>query len=172
VESYFTRLYRKPNEDPLKYSLANNGWIWNANPLQNFAQLPSKAYLRREVIAWGDCVKLRYGEGPLDNPWLWSHMISYVTSLARTFDGFRIDNCHSTPLHVGVVLLDAARVVNPDLYVAAELFTADQEKDIVFVSRLGINSLIREAGNGCSPKEFSGLLYSHGLGKPIGTCGQ
>jgi glycogen debranching enzyme len=168
VESYFTRLSPTPSSDPAVYSLANNGWIWNADPLQNFALLPSKAYLRREVIVWGDCVKLRYGLGPADNPWLWSHMKSYVTSLAETFDGFRIDNCHSTPLHVGVTLLDAARVVKPDLYVCAELFTGSEETDILFVSRLGINSLIRESGNGWDPKELSRLLYRFGVAKPIG----
>jgi hypothetical protein len=45
--------------------LANNGWIWNADPLINFASEQSKAYFRREVIAWGDCVKLRYGSKPV-----------------------------------------------------------------------------------------------------------
>ncbi|KZP16628.1 glycoside hydrolase family 133 protein [Athelia psychrophila] len=166
VEPYFTRL---STTEPEKYSVANNGWIWAADPLQNFALLPSKAYLRREVIVWGDCVKLRYGAGPEDNPWLWAHMAAYATGLAATFDGFRIDNCHSTPLHVGVYLLDAARVVNPDLYVCAELFTGSEEMDLVFVSRLGINSLVREAGNAWDPKEFSRILYRNGLGKPIGS---
>ncbi|KAI0731152.1 glycoside hydrolase family 13 protein [Earliella scabrosa] len=166
VEPYFTRLKKT---DPATYSLANNGWIWNADPLSNFALWPSKAYLRREVIVWGDCVKLRYGDGPSSNPWLWEYMTKYVTSLAATFQGFRIDNCHSTPLHVGVTLLDAARVVNPDLYVCAELFTGSEEMDTLFVSRLGINSLIREAGNAWDPKEFSRLLYRHGLGKPLGS---
>ncbi|KAF8957455.1 glucanotransferase domain of glycogen debranching enzyme-domain-containing protein [Flammula alnicola] len=121
-----------PDADPLVYSLANNGWIWNADPLQNFALLPSKAYLRREVIVWGDCVKLRYGAQPADNPWLWAHMTSYVSALARTFDGFRIDNCHSTPLEVGTRMMDAARVVCADLYVCAELFTGSEDMDLVF----------------------------------------
>jgi glycogen debranching enzyme len=101
VESYFTRLTgpATSQKDPASLALANNGWIWNADPLQNFALLPSKSYLRREVIVWGDCVKLRYGTGRDDNPWLWDYMTSYVQSLAEMFDGFRIDNCHSTPLH-------------------------------------------------------------------------
>lgn len=169
VDTYFTRL---PASDKFKREelcLANNGWIWGANPLQNFALLPSKAYLRREVIAWGDCVKLRYGDGPESNPFLWSWMTNYVETLASMFDGFRIDNCHSTPLNVGVYLLDKARVVNPNLYVAAELFTGSEEMDLYFVSRLGINSLIREAYNGWDPKELSRLLYRYGLGKPVGT---
>jgi len=169
VETYFTRCGPSPDSDPLVYSLANNGWIWAADPLQNFALLPSKAYLRREVIVWGDCVKLRYGSAPEDNPWLWEHMTSYVTSLAESFDGFRIDNCHSTPLNVGVWMLDAARVVNPDLYVCAELFTGSEEMDLLFVKRLGINSLIRESYNGWDPKEYSRLLYRYGLGKPVGA---
>ncbi|KAF9045811.1 glycoside hydrolase family 13 protein [Hymenopellis radicata] len=169
VEPYFTRIAPKPSSDPLVYSLANNGWIWAADPLKNFALLPSKAYLRREVIVWGDCVKLRYGDEPQDNPWLWKHMTEYVRSLAGTFHGFRIDNCHSTPLNVGVWMLDSARVVNPNLYVCAELFTGSEEMDLLFVKRLGINSLIRESGNAWDPKEFSRLLYRHGVGKPVGS---
>lgn len=96
-------------------------------------------------------------------------MNEYVTLLAGMFDGFRIDNCHSTPLHVGAALLDAARVVNPDLYVCAELFTGSEEMDTMFVSRLGISSLIREAYNAPDPKELSRILYRYGVRKPIGS---
>lgn len=168
VESYFTRLTPPGTFDQTKYCVANNGWIWDADPLQNFALPPSKAYLRREVIVWGDCVKLRYGSGPADNPWLWEHMASYVRMLAATFDGFRIDNCHSTPLHVGVAMLDVARVINPDLYICAELFTGSEEMDLLFVQKLGVNSLVREAGNAWDPKELSRVMYRFGLAKPLG----
>ena len=171
VDSYFTRL---PVNDitkdrhPDEMALANNGWIWNADPLNNFAGSNSKAYLRREVIAWGDCVKLRYGDSYEDNPWLWDHQTAYTLKMAELFHGFRIDNCHSTPIHVASYFLDKARKVNPDLYVFAELFTGSEEKDILFVSKLGINSLIREAMQAWDAHELSRLVHRYG-GSPVGS---
>lgn len=173
VEPLFTRLPKNDctkKHDPRSLALANNGWIWNANALEDFASPPSRAYVRREVIVWGDCVKLRYGKGPADNPFLWEHMTKYTELLAGMFDGFRIDNCHSTPIHVGEQLLDAARRVNPNLYVCAELFTGSEDTDVHFVRQLGLNSLIREAMNGNDPKDQSRLLYNYGVGKPVGAC--
>ncbi|CAG8499340.1 1617_t:CDS:10 [Racocetra fulgida] len=153
VERYFTRipLNEKTQKHP-KGSLAvvNNGWIWNANPLQDFASNESFSYLRRED----------------DSPWLWDHMTKYTVQLASLFHGIRIDNCHSTPLHVGQHLLDAARRVRPNLYVVAELFTGSEEMDIKFVNHLGINSLIREAMQAWDSHELSRLVHRHG-GKPV-----
>lgn len=173
AEGYFTRLDPSHpsarNHNPKALALANNGWIWAADPLMDFASSKSRVYLRREVISWADCVKLRYGSGPSDSPWLWEHMGEYCRLQASLFDGFRIDNCHSTPLHVGSYMLDVARKVNPDLYVCAELFTGSEEMDVLFVSKLGINSLIREMENGHDPKEESRLLYRFGVNKPIGS---
>lgn len=165
TEPYFTRFKGKNGKE---YALANNGWIWNGNPLVDFASDKSRAYLRREVIVWGDCVKLRYGSGPEDSPYLWDRMSKYVEVNAKIFDGFRIDNCHSTPLHVAEFFLDLARKAKPDLYVVAELFSGSETMDCLFVERLGISSLIREAMQAWSEDELSRLVHKHG-GRPIGS---
>jgi glycogen debranching enzyme len=75
--------------------------------------------------------------------------------MAAHFDGLRIDNCHSTPLNVGRILLDVARKINPNIYVVsmavsishrqiAELFTGSKEKDNMFAGQLGLTAIIRE----------------------------
>lgn len=171
IETYFTRLpknetTKKHNQKDL--SLVNNGWIWAANALVDNAGPKSRSYLRREVIVWGDCVKLRYGAKREDSPFLWDHMAAYTKLMAKYFTGFRIDNCHSTPIHVAEFLLDEARRVRPDLFVVAELFTGSEEMDYVFVKRLGISSLIREAMQAWGTGELSRLVHRHS-GRPIGS---
>lgn len=171
IESYFTRLPRNETtkmHDPKSLSLVNNGWIWAANALKDHAGSDSRAYLRREVIVWGDCVKLRYGDSPEDNPFLWDFMTKYTRLMANYFAGFRIDNCHSTPLVVAEYLLDQARQVRPNLAVFAELFTGSEEMDYIFVKRLGISALIREAMQAWSTQEISRIVHMNG-GIPIGS---
>ncbi|KAF2456675.1 hypothetical protein BDY21DRAFT_345776 [Lineolata rhizophorae] len=171
IEAYFTRLPANDvtkQHDPRALALANNGWIWAADAMRDNAGPDSRAYLRREVIVWGDCVKLRYGSGPEDNPFLWDYMAKYTRLLAKYFSGFRIDNCHSTPIHLAEYMLDEARKVRPNLAVFAELFTGSEEMDFVFCERLGISALIREAMQAWSTQELSRLVHRH-AGRPIGS---
>jgi glycogen debranching enzyme len=175
VPRYFTVLGRRQDlrgaeleSTRGEYVLSHNGWVMNADPLVNFANEGSQVYFQRELIVWGDSVKLRYGDGPADSPWLWDHMKKYTQAMAWIFDGFRLDNCHNTPVGVAEALLDSAREVNPQLYLVAELFTSSEEKDNYFVNRLGINSLVREALSAHNAREEGRLVYKYG-GDPVAS---
>lgn len=171
IETYFARLpenEKTKKHNPKALALAVNGWIWAADAMKDNAGPEWRPYLRRELIPWADCVKLRYGKGPEDNPFLWDYMSKYCRLMAKYFAAFRIDNCHSTPIHVAEYFLDEARKVRPDLAVFAELFTGNEATDYVFVKRLGLSALIREAMQAWSTQELSRLVHRH-CGRPIGS---
>lgn len=166
IAPYFTKIIHSKTSRP--FFAANNGWVWGGNPTQNFAEFPASAYLRRELVVWTDLVKIRYGYQPSDSPWVWQHMRQYTIDNAELFHGFRIDNCHSTPMPVARYMLDAARSVRPGLYVTAELFTGSEKYDNLFVAKLGINSLIRESMQCASPNDLGSLIHRYG-GDSIGS---
>ena len=65
--------------------------------------------------------------------------------MATIFQGIRIDNCHSTSLHVLEYFTEYARSINPNLFVFAELFTSNNVTDAVYTRQIGLNALIRES---------------------------
>ncbi|CAH8605798.1 unnamed protein product [Heterobilharzia americana] len=137
--------------------MAFNGW-------------PSSfVYLRRELIVWGDSVKLRYGDKPEDSPYLWDRMTKYSELTAKIFHAVRLDNCHSTPLHVAQYMIDKARAIRPNLYVVAELFTGGEYVDNIFINKLGLSSLIREslAANDC--QDLGRQVHRYGAVRPAGA---
>jgi len=75
------------------------------------------------AIVFAVVFSCRYGSKPSDAPFLWNMMSDYACSMASLFDGIRVDNMHSTPIHVAQYLIDRARLVKPNLVVLAELFT-------------------------------------------------
>lgn len=140
---------------------ANNGWILDADPHENFANSDNFHYLRRTIVIWEDLVKLRYGANKNESRFLWKKMKQYIQSLAEMFNGFRIDNAHSTPLHVGEYFLRKAREVNPNLHVFCELFCGAGDIDAKYVKNLGANALVKEAHH---------VIYSYFLLKINKKC--
>lgn len=137
VKSYFTTL---PNGEVCLL----NGFVIDNKDIRK--DISGKwEYFKRNVISWRDCVKLKYGQSRLDCPELWDGIQKYVETMAGVFKGFRLDNCHGTPLHVSQYFVEKARKINPNLLIVSEFFSSSQELDTTYVSAIGINYLIRES---------------------------
>lgn len=162
VENYFTTF--EPNNK--KAIFACNGWLFGVNdPTVNFAKYGFWNYFNRSIVIWGDCVKLNYEEKFDDSDYLVKHMTEYVVGMAKIFDGFRLDNAHSTPISLAEHLMRKAREANPNLIIIAELFTGVKEREIEFVNKIGINMLIREIIYCWNTDDLCENLYKFGGGK-------
>jgi len=76
------------------FCMAHSGWLDNDISLENFAEPPySDVYLRRELHAWFDSVKLRYGAKQEDCPELWERMRQYVRKTADSFQVLKLIFC-------------------------------------------------------------------------------
>ncbi|KAK1884943.1 Glycogen debranching enzyme, partial [Dissostichus eleginoides] len=150
--------------------LAHDGFVEGNDMPRNFAEPGSQVYLRRELVCQGDTIKLRYGEKPEDSPYLWAHMKTYTEITARVFSGLCLVNCLSTPLHVSEAMLSAARSIKPNLYVIADISTSSQHIDNVYVTRLGITSLVRDVGSSERQEDWG---YQSWFGnEPVGAFSQ
>ena len=152
------------------YCWAHSGWVPDdvVNPLVNFAEPPSNVYVRRELNSWTDSVKLRYGAAPGDCPELWQRAADYAALTAGTFHGIRLDNCHSTPLHVAEHILRAARRVRPDLYVFAELYAGEEAAACHIANRLGIHATVEVALHASSASQLAQRVTATGA-VPLGA---
>jgi glycogen debranching enzyme len=65
-------------------------------------------------------------------------------------------------------MLDAARCVRPEMCVAAELFSGNEDIDFLYCQKLGISFLIREAMQVWSTAEMSRLVHIN-CGRPVGS---
>ena len=142
--NYDDNFMEMPLDGANNIACANAGWVFGAENTLDITSEENRIYLRRQLVAWTDSVKLRFGSKPADSPFLWNYMAKYTRQIAKLFHGIRIDNCHSTPLHVAKTLLQEARSIRPNLFVSAELFTEPQIESN-YVEQLGLTCLIREA---------------------------
>lgn len=131
------------------------------DPLENFATSTNFHYLRRNVHLWGDLIKLRFGNKKEDSPRLWARFKTYVELMGRYFNGFRIDNCHGTPIWVGEYFARKARKINPRLLIFAELFTNSREEDAIFIKRIGIHALVKEMIHNHTADRFVRAFYNY-----------
>ena len=152
------------------FACANAGWVFGMENTVDLTSSKTRIYLRRQLVAWTDSIKLRFGNEPKDSPFLWDYMKKYTCNIAKLFHGIRIDNCHSTPIHVAKHLLQEARSIRENLFVTAELFSSN-ENESNYVEKLGLTCLIRESMQCSTPENLSSKFYEYNGGsrKAVGS---
>ena len=160
----------RPIDGSDNIAVANAGWVMGLENTVDYISEKERVYFRRRLMVWSDSVKLRFGQKKEDSPFLWKLMKQYTGKIANIFHGVRLDNCHSTPVHVAKYLLNHARKIRKNLYVTAELFTT-QPNEVSYCEKLGLTSLIGEAMQANSPKELGDTVfnYSGSLKNAIGA---
>lgn len=147
---------------------AHNGWVMGWDATKDFARTTNVIYENRRLVVWGDSVKLNYHTKYDECPVIYDYMAKYTSLMASIFDGLRIDNCHSTPIHVAKYLLSQARKTNPEILLMLELFTGNEDNDSKFVMDLGANMLVREVLHHKNLKSLGEFLWKFG-GENIGS---
>jgi len=165
TQRYFIRLEHKaPERDPDEFIMIHNGWT---KVTEDFASPLSFHYLKRSVVVWEDNIKLYYGNKKEDSPYLWNRMENYIKEMALIFNGFRIDNCHSTPLHVLEYFINYARTINESLFIFAEMFSTSYKVEAEYAKRAGINALMKESVYVSNAQELNDLLNRAIRSSPI-----
>lgn len=70
----FRRLFNVIDVKGKKLHFACNGYLDDDDQRKDFAAQSCQDYLMRRVHSWSNSIKLRYGNGPESNPWLWNYM--------------------------------------------------------------------------------------------------
>ena len=136
VQPYFHRL---PNGD---WALLN-GVVRGTGSLEDLKMDQQQWYFRRSVEVWGDSLKLNY-QTPDKCPLLWKRMNDYTKRMAIIFDGFRLNNFHSTNTETAKYFINNAIQVNESLFLFSELLTSSPKIDVNFCLKVGVHRLVRE----------------------------
>jgi glycogen debranching enzyme len=153
VQRYFHQL---PNDDFAMF----NGVVRGTGKLEDMTMDQQQWYLRRAVQVWPDSIKLNY-QTPEECPKLWARMNEYTQKMAVIFDGFRLNNFHSTNIETAKIFINNAIRVNESLFLFSELFSTSPKIDVSFCLRVGVHRLVRELQSCSSLGDVMTLLGDH-----------
>lgn len=153
VQPYFHKL---PNND---WALLN-GVVRGTGSLEDLKMDQQQWYFRRSVQVWADSLKLNY-QTPDKCPRLWKRMNDYTKQMALIFDGFRLNNFHSTNTETAKYFINNAIQVNESLFLFSELLVSSPKIDANFCLKVGVHRLVRELQPCNSLGDILGLFQDH-----------